>query len=134
MNKLDKSCNSVFLLIYHLILVVKYRKKIFDNNKLVDDLKTKIIDLSKNFDVEVIEQEVDKDHIHIMIKTKPTLDIKKYINTIKGSTSKYIRNKYKQYLADKLWGKHFWSNSYYLATSGNISLQKLVKYIEEQEK
>jgi REP element-mobilizing transposase RayT len=133
-NKLDSSCNAVFLLMYHLIIVVKYRKKIFDNKELVDDLKAKIIELSDRFDVEIIEQEVDKDHIHILFKAKPVLDMKKYINVVKGITSRYIRTKYQDFLKDKLWGKHFWSDSYYLATSGNVCLQKLIKYIEDQQK
>ena len=79
-NKLNSSCNAVFLLMYHLIIVVKYRRKIFDNKELVDDLKAKIIELSNRFDVEIIEQEVDKDNIHILFKAKPVLDMKKYIN------------------------------------------------------
>jgi putative transposase len=113
-------------------LVVKYRQKVFTNDAIINDLKHKIIDISNNFQTEIIEQETDMDHIHILFKCKPTLEITKYINSLKGVSSRILRQKYKDFLKDKLWGKAFWSSSYYLATSGNVSLAKLIKYVEEQ--
>jgi putative transposase len=132
--KLDHSCNAVFMLTYHLILVVKYRQKVFTNNDIINDLKEKINDISNNFSVEVIEQETDIDHIHILFKSKPTLEITKYINSIKGVSSRLLRQKYKDFLRNKLWGKAFWSPSYYLATTGNVALSTLIKYVEDQGK
>ena len=132
--KLDRSCNAVFYLVYHLIIVVKYRRKVFTREDIVKDLKNKITDISNRFEVEVIEQETDEDHIHILFKAKPTLNITKYINLLKGISSRLLRTKYKNFLQDKLWGKSFWSNSYYLATSGNVSLAKLIQYVETQGK
>lgn len=132
--KLDKSCNAVFYLTYHLIIVVKYRQKVFVREDIINDLKDKIIDISNKFEVEIIEQETDIDHIHILFKSKPTLNITKYINLLKGVSSRLLRAKYKNFLHDKLWGKSFWSSSYYLATSGNVSLSKLIKYVETQGK
>lgn len=132
--KLDKSCNAVFCLTYHLIIVVKYRQKVFVREDIINDLKDKMIDISNKFEVEIIEQETDIDHIHILFKSKPTLNITKYINLLKGVSSRLLRIKYKDFLHDKLCGKSFWSDSYYLATSGNVSLSKLIKYIETQGK
>lgn len=104
MYKLDKTSNSVFSLHYHLIVVVKYRKPVFVNNNLVSDIKTIIQKISDNFDVDIIEQECGVDHIHIVFKSKPTLDITKYINILKGHSSRKIREKYQDFLSDKLWG------------------------------
>lgn len=132
MYHVDKTHNAVFSLQYYLITVVKYRKKVFGNDKLVEDLKTMIVNISKDFDVEIIEQECGEDHIHILFRGKPTLDITRFINVIKGQSSRELREKYKEYLKDKLWGDAFWSGSYFIATSGNVTIDKLKEYIESQ--
>jgi len=134
MYKLDKTSNSVFSLCYHLIVVVKYRKKVFENNTLVSDVKSIIQEISKSMSVEIIEQECGVDHIHILFRAKPTLDITKYINLLKGNSSRNLRKKYKDFLKDKLWGDHFWSPSYFLVTTGNVTIDILKEYVENQRK
>ena len=132
MYKLDKNCNSVFSLLYHFITVVKYRKKVFLNDEIVSDIKTIIEKIADDFDVEIIEQQCGIDHIHILFRAKPTLDIPKFINLLKGRSSREIRKKYKDFLADKLWGDSFWSPSYFLSTTGNVTIDILKQYVENQ--
>lgn len=131
--KYNKEAHKVFLLQYHTIFVVKYRKKIFTTNlEIINDLKNKLEEISKDFDVKIIEQECGEDHIHILFSGRPTLDIPKYINILKGHSSRFLRKKYKEYLSDKLWGDNLWSPSYFLSTTGNVSIDTLKKYVEEQ--
>jgi len=132
MYRTDKTNNAVFSLCYHLITVVKYRQKVFTNDKLVSDLKSMVCDIAHSFDVEIIEQGCDVDHIHILFRAKPTLDMTKFINILKGHTSRKLREKYKNFLRNKLWGDSFWSPSYFLATSGNVTIDILKKYVENQ--
>jgi len=132
MYKLDKTNNAVFSLVYHFIAVVKYRQKVFSQDNIISDLKTMIEKISIDFDVEVIEQECGEDHLHLLFRAKPTLDITKYINVIKGQTARELRKKYKDFLADKLWGDSFWSPSYFIATTGNVTIDILKEYIENQ--
>lgn len=134
MYRLDKTGNCVFSLCYHLIVVVKYRRKVFENDILVSDVKTIIQEISESMQVEIIEQECGTDHIHILFRAKPTLDITKYVNLLKGSSSRNIRKKHKNFLKDKLWGDHFWSPSYFLATTGNVTIDILREYVESQRK
>ena len=131
MNKKNHKC---YKLTYHLILVSKYRKIVFDNENLINDMKEKMIEISKDFNVEIINQNTDKDHIHLLIETDPKIDLTKYINILKGHSSRYIRKKYENYLKNKLYGDSFWSDSYYIATTGNVSLNKLIEYVNNQEK
>lgn len=132
MYKLDKNCNSVFSLFYHFITVVKYRKKVFIREDIITDLKSIIEKVAEDFDVEIVEQECGEDHIHILFRAKPTLDIPKFINLLKGRTSRELRKNYKEFLKDKLWGDSFWSPSYFLATTGNVTIDILKEYIENQ--
>ena len=90
---LDKSCHSVYSLNYHLVLVTKYRKKVF-NEEISERLKDIVFNISQNFQVSVLNQEVNQDHVHILFKSKSTLDIPKYINSLKGVSSRYLRKEF----------------------------------------
>ena len=86
----------------------------------------------KDFQVEIIEQETDKDHIHILFKTKPTINMTKYINSIKGMSSRILFQEYPE-IKIKLWKGHLWSRSYCLLTTGQTTLDVLKKYVESQD-
>jgi len=73
--------------------VVKYRRKVFDNEDIINFLKEQIQEISKTFEVEVIDIGVDKDHFHMLFKAKPTLNIPRYINASRQShLGKYREN------------------------------------------
>ena len=130
--KLDKSSHSVYALQYHLVQCVKYRRKVLDG-KIIDFLKQKISEISSTFAVEVLNIECDKDHFHMLFKSKPTLDIPKYLNAIKTITSREIQRNFPE-VKKKLWKNAFWSRSYFLATTGQVTLDQLKKYVENQGK
>lgn len=132
MYRTDKTNNAVFSLCYHFITVVKYRKKVFQDDLMISDLKTIIESISSDFDVEIIEQECGDDHLHLLFRAKPTLELTKFINLLKGRSSKILRGKYKDFLKDKLWGDSFWSPSYFLSTTGNVTIDILKQYVENQ--
>ena len=67
-HDLDKGAHSVYSLYYHFIQVVKYRRKVFINDELVDFLKTKVREIADRFNVEVVSMECDKDHFHMLFK------------------------------------------------------------------
>lgn len=129
--KLDKGSHSVYSLNYHFVQCVKYRKKVLDNEKIVDTLKTQINNISQNFEVDVLGIEPDQDHFHMLFKCKPTLDIPKYINAIKSITSREIQRNFPE-IKTKLWKGVFWSPSYFLATSGQVTLDVLKSYVDRQ--
>jgi putative transposase len=125
--------HKVYSLRYHLIFVVKYRQQVFlEDIGIIEDTKAKILGLSKNFEVKILEIECGNDYIHLLISAKPSLNIPKFINTIKGLSSHVLRKEYKTFLHDKLWGDHFWSHSYFIASTGNVSIDVLKQYIKKQ--
>ena len=129
----QKEAHNVYSLYYHVIFVVKYRQKVFlEDHNIIDDGKEKIIEISEDHDVEIVEIECGIDHIHLLISVNSTFNIPKWINLVKGNTSRFLREKHADFLRDKLWGDHFWSPSYFLATTGNVSIDVLKQYIEDQ--
>jgi len=131
--KWDHNKHSVYALHYHLIICVKYRRYAFTNNDIINTLKERVLKVSEDNNILVTNQEVDKDHIHIIFKSKPQSDLIRYINSLKGATSRYLRNKYPE-LKKILWGNSFWSNSYCLISTGQVTLDQLKKYVENQGK
>ncbi len=86
---LKKGAHSVYSLYFHLICVTRYRKKILDQ-PIANRLRQLIITLSKNYGVEIIEQETDLDHIHILFNCTPTINLTTYIRVLKSSTAKNL--------------------------------------------
>lgn len=107
MYELDKGTNGVYSLNYHFITCVKYRRKVFVDNAMINRLKEIIEEVSKEYDVRVIEQECGEDHFHLLFRCKPTLIFKDYIQALKGRTARYLRKEFPHLLKDKLRGDHF---------------------------
>lgn len=131
--KLERSSHSVYALQYHLVQRIKHRREVLDDEKIIDFLKQKIKEISETFDVEVLNIECDKDYFHMLFKGKPTLNIPKYLNAIKTITSREIRRNFPE-VKKKLWKNAFWSRSYFLATTGQVTLDQLKNYVEKQGK
>ena len=134
MYQVDKTGNAVFSLCFHFIAVVKYRQKVFVDDKIVSDLKVIVEAIAKTFEVEVIEQECGIDHLHLLFRCKPTIEMIKFVNTLKGNSSRKLREVHKDFLKDKLWGDAFWSPSYFLVSTGNVTIDVLKEYVENQRK
>jgi putative transposase len=130
--KLDKSSHAVFSLQYHLVLIIKYRRKALCDETIRERLKNLVWGLAKQLGVEIIAQEPAEDHIHVLFKAKPSTNLVKTVNTLKGVTARLLRKEFPQ-LKELLWGDSFWSDSYFLASTGQVSLDVLKKYMEEQQ-
>ncbi len=130
---LDKGRHSVYALQYHFVQCVKYRRKALVDPGIIDKLKEQIHNISQTFDVEVLNIETDKDHFHLIFKGHPTLELTKYINAVKTLSSREIQRNYPE-VKEMLWKGKFWSRSYFLATTGQVTLDCLKKYVEDQGK
>ena len=103
-----------------------------EGHDIINDAKEKIVELSEGHDVKIVEIEFGIDHVHLLIGAKPTLDIPKWINSVKGNMLRFLRKKHADFLRDKLWSDHFWSPSYFITTTANVSIDDLKPYIEDQ--
>ena len=76
--------------------------------------------------------ETDKDHIHYMIETGPTMSISKIVNLMKSYATYHIWKKYPHYLRKHFWKEHtFWTDGHFACSVGNVSEEMLRKYIEK---
>lgn len=101
------------------------------NPLIIDLLKQQVKKISETYKVEVLNIEADKDHFHLLFKATPQLEFTKYINTIKTITSREIQRKFPE-VKKLLWSGKFWSPSYFITTTGQVTLDQLKKYVESQ--
>jgi putative transposase len=129
--KLDRSAHSVYSLHYHLVMVIKYRRKALYDEEIRERLKQIVWSLSDELGIEILAQEPSEDHLHILFRASPTTNLTNIVNVIKGVTARRLRQEFPQ-TKDFLWGDSFWSNSYFIASTGQVSLDVLMQYVESQ--
>ena len=133
MNNNWKSKNRhKYLLQYHLIFVCKYRKKLL-SNRISDDIKQLSYNICNKHNIIIKHMETDKDHIHYMVETEPTISISKLVNLMKSYTTYHIWKLHSNYLSKHFWKERtFWTDGYFVCSIGNVSEKTLKKYIESQ--
>ena len=120
----------MFLLYYHLVLVAKYRREVFDDE--ISNRAKEIFEyISRNCNITLQEWNHDKDHVHILFKAHPKSEISKFINAYKSASSRLLKKEFPK-IRTKLWKEYFWSQSFCLLTTGGAPIEVIRKYIESQ--
>ena len=130
MMNLDSNAHSVFLLNYHLVLVVKYRRQIF-NDEISNRAREIFEYIAPNYNITTEEWNHDKDHVHILFRAHPNTEISRFINAYKSASSRLLKKEFPQ-IRHKLWEERFWSQSFCLLTTGGAPTEVIKKYIESQ--
>lgn len=121
-----------YLLLYHVIFVVKYRKKIL-SLRIAETLKISLLDIESNSRFKISEMEVDQDHLHLMIDSDPTLSISQIVRRIKQQTTAALWDNHRDYLNSQFWLEAtFWSDGYFASSIGNASIDTVRQYIQNQ--
>lgn len=128
--ELESGGHSVYLLTYHLVWCVKYRRKVLVD-AVADSLKAHVARLLKEADCPPVAVETDLDHIHVVFRTKPTHQISKLFNSVKGVTAWRLFQEFPEVKA-RLWRGHLWSPSYFVVSVGGAPLDVNKRYVETQ--
>ena len=129
-RKFDTNSHSVYLLHYHLIMCVKYRRKVIDN-EISDRLKVIFLHIAPSYNVTLEEWNHDVDHVHILFRGQPNTEISKFINAYKSASSRLIKKEYPD-IRKSLWKEMFWSQSFCLISTGGVTTDVIKQYIQTQ--
>ncbi len=120
--------HSSFLLKYHIILVVKYRKELLDIN-IFNILDGYFLEKFDDFRIDFFGY--DKNHLHLMVNSTPKLSPLQIVRKIKQETTILI---WKNIDLTKFFWKEktFWSDGYFVCSCGEISSDIVEQYIQNQ--
>ena len=128
--KLRNNNHSVFAIHFRLILVVKYRRKVI-NNDVSMRLKEIFEYIEDNYNIVLEEWNHDIDHVHILFRSEPNTNVSKFINAYKSASSRLIKKEYPS-IRTRLYKEAFWSQSFCLISTGGANIETIKKYIESQ--
>jgi len=131
-RQFKKLSHSLYECKYHIVFCPKYRYKIL-KDELVNDVKQQIYRLCDQKDgVEVIELNVQEDHVHLVASIPPKYAISKFMGYLKGKLALKLFDRYPK-LRKRYWGQHLWSRGYCVSTVG-LDEDRIRKYVKWQNK
>ena len=129
--ELKRGAHRVYLLTYHMIFVTKYRRPVIDE-EICDYIKERMEGILAKNGGTLLELNSDKDHIHILFEMPPDINLSLWIRGTKAALSRKIRDRFPEKLNPYLWGDEFWTDSYFLTTTGGATIEVIKQYIENQ--
>ncbi len=131
-DKYNHASHSKYLIKLHFVFAVKYRKKLLVD-ALNDDMLQIMFEIAeqKKFLIDTMQSDID--HLHILVDIPPTLSAFDVAHCLKQMSTHRIYKKYKMVLKKHFWKENaFWSDGYFVCSTGNASTETIRKYIETQ--
>lgn len=121
----------VYEITVHVVLVTKYRR-----GPITDRVRELLVQVTQEVcerhKVELLEADGEADHLHLLLSLPPAVSVSKIIGAIKTNTSRVVRQQGWPEVTTQLWGDHFWSPSYFVASTGGAPLERVREYIRQQ--
>ena len=115
----------------HLVWIPKYRKRVLTGQVAIR-LRDVLRQIAIEHELNIITGKVASDHVHMFISYKPIHGISKMMQWLKGMSSRVMLMEF-QHLKKIFWGRDFWGRGYLTVSSGNITDEMILSYIDEQE-
>lgn len=126
-----KQSNCIYCCEYHIVLVTKYRRKIF-NDGIYKYMNERLKALKKYHpEIDILEINHDEDHLHILVSIPPKMSVGSVVRVLKSNTARDLKKKF-EFLREVYWGtESIWLGGYFVSTIG-VNEKVIRKYIEKQ--
>ena len=131
-DKYHHASHSKYMIKLHFVFAVKYRKKLLIGN-IDADMKQILLEIStqKGFTIDTMQSDID--HLHILVDVPPTISAFDVVNSLKSISTFRIYKKHRVELKKHFWAENtFWSDGYFVCSTGDASTETIRKYIEQQ--
>lgn len=122
--------HTVYEIHLHLVWVTKYRRPV-----LVGDVGLRVRELIRQVcleqEVTILKGHVSKDHMHLFVSMPPQVTISRLVQRLKGKSAYKLLQEFPM-LQKRFWGRHIWARGYFCCSSGNVTDEMVMKYIENQ--
>ena len=135
MSRFRKLSHSIWHCLYHIVWVPKYRYRIL-TGAVKESCEAGIHAICGFAKCEVVELNVQPDHVHLVVMVPPKLSISNLLGRLKGQTSIRLFHQFRYLKKKPYWGNHFWSKGYCVDTVGldTEAIRKYVRYQENKER
>lgn len=128
--ELGSNNNSAFLMHYHLVLIVKHRRKVIDDT-ISNRLREIFESIAPNYNLSVEKWNHDLNYVHILFKGPQNTALSKFINDYQSTSSRLIKEEF-PHIKNSLWEETFWSQSFCLLTTEKVTNDIIRLCVETQ--
>jgi putative transposase len=125
------SSHAVWDCKYHLVWITKYRYPV-----LVGDVGLRarelLREIARSLELTIYAGAINRDHVHLLISIPPNVSVSRAVQFLKGKSSHRMLREFAG-LRKRYWGQHLWGRGYWVASSGNVTDEVWMKYIEDQK-
>ena len=132
MSRFSKLSHVLWHCQYHIVWVPKYRYRILTGEVGFEVMKTVRV-FSERLGCEIVELNVQADHVHLLVKVPPKVSISKLLGSVKGKTAIQVFRQFPYLKKKPYWGNHFWAKGYCVDTVG-VDAEMIRQYVKYQEK
>jgi len=121
-------CHTTFHHRYHLVWAPKYRYKV-----LIGDVRLRVREIIKQvcdeMGVTIVNGALSRDHVHMFVEIPPHVSVSDFVRRAKGRSSRNIQQEF-EHIRKRYWGQRFWQRGYFSTTSGNITDDIIMRYLD----
>ncbi len=132
MSRFRKLSHTIWHCQYHIVWVPKYRYRIL-TGRVAEEVARCIRAFVEQQKSEVVELNVQLDHVHLLVLVPPKVSISDFVGTVKGRTAIRVFNQFRELKRRPYWGNRFWARGYCVDTVG-LDETKIRAYVQYQEK
>ncbi|MGP3972989.1 IS200/IS605 family transposase [Streptomyces sp. 8N114] len=125
--------HCAFILHAHLVFVTKYRHKVFKDAHLTR-MEEIMRAVCEDFECELVEFNGENNHVHLLVNFPPKVALSKLVNSLKGVSSRRLRQEYPELVRHYWRAQRLWSGSYFAGSVGGAPLSIVKQYIEQQNR
>ncbi|MEA3287835.1 MAG: IS200/IS605 family transposase [Candidatus Marinimicrobia bacterium] len=130
MSRFKKLSHSVWDCKYHVVWCPKYRFRVMEGQAR-SYIRDVLRELCRRHKVEILEGNVQPDHIHMVLSIPPSYSVSRVMGFLKGKSAIQIFRKFKN-LRKKYYGQHYWSRGYCVSTIG-LDEETIRNYVRWQQ-
>ncbi|MEV0627489.1 IS200/IS605 family transposase [Nonomuraea wenchangensis] len=125
--------HCVFVLHAHLVFVTKFRHRVFTDAHL-NRMEEIMRDVCADFETELSEFNGENNHVHLLVNFPPKVALSKLVNSLKGVSSRRMRQEFPELARHYYRASKLWSGSYFAGSVGGAPISVLRQYIEQQNR
>ena len=130
--QVERAAHCTYRIRYHMVMCVKYRKKMILEKSRIEFLKDIMQGLALRYYFKFEAIGIDEDHFHVVVGAAPKYSPSQVMATIKSWSARLIFKQY-PYIKKELWGGEFWSDGGHIDTVSEYGgLDRIKKYVKEQ--